>query len=724
MNAKRNCLGLVVVILSFMLASCGADTGGTKRHDATNGDTGPEDTNITADITQDTALDTDPITENDITDVQPDTVADTTSPPQDTSVPEVGPTIVGAHIEPLTVVISTQIGVPAATPLRFLMDYSDGSTRQIDNGVFWSSDEPLIANVDNTGLVSATGGLGGVITVNAVYANQSVNRDVRVQLSENITSGTLDPTTQGGLDSGNFNAGVGPLWEYPENETMFPAGMSAPLFQWNVNGNAYFKLLLTRGNEVSVTVYTNINQWMPSPAQWRAIGAGYGEPIRINIYGKQSLDPAAERFAGSELVVYTADAKLAGSVYYWQVATGDIMRIDEGATANASENCTDGVDNDGDGAIDGADSDCPSAVFTTNANSGNCRGCHTLTRDGSRTAFMYNAGGDPRAGLAWTAAPEPSIVDNGSQWQWDFMAFNPTGDRIAAVYYGDMWLADVTPNIVGGVASLGPIPQARVNGMWATQPNWSPDGSTLAYILRYDTVDWQYSAGDLMTMPWDPLTQTFGNPTTLKTRGPDGGTDDTLSYPSWSPDSRWIAVGSGPDNRGTAPANIHLVDPLTGDATQMLKGAPHGSAVVPSFSPFIEGGKYWLLFYNSAPYGHITATKQLWVMAIDTNMTTGTDGSHPAFWLPGQDWAQINITGYWAPAPCSASGQDCSTNSDCCLGLTCLPDGNGANKCTPANQCSLPGDTCVTNADCCESSPVYICYPNLNGDNVCQLQPN
>src|SRR5690606_38620283 len=161
-------------------------------------------------------------------------------------------------------------------------------------------------------------------------------------------------------------------------------------------------------------------------------------------------------------------------------------------------------------------------------------------------------------------------------------------------------------------------------------------------------------------------------------------------YPSWSPDSRWIAYSQGPDNRGNPPTIIGLLDPRTGEVTRLERGAPQGLDVFPSFSPFIEGGYYWLLFYSRRPYGNVTTNKQLWVMAIDANAPPGTDPSRPAFWLPGQGTNHINITGYWAPNACEAEGQGCAAQLDCCEGLTCLPDDTGATTCQRDNACKLP----------------------------------
>src|SRR5690606_20929212 len=229
---------------------------------------------------------------------------------------------------------------------------------------------------------------------------------------------------------------------------------------------------------------------------------------------------------------------------------------------------------------------------------------------------------------------------------------------------------------------------------------------------------WQWGA----TLSYDNMAQVFSNPQLLVPQG--AGLEDTISYPSWSPDSRWLAVGVRPTDRDPDITFIHRVAPTTGNHTRRARGGLQaGNDVFPSFSTSIEGGYYWLLFYSSRPYGHVTTHKQLWVMAIETGHQNGVDSSHPAFWLPGQDTNNTNISGYWAPNPCIGDGGDCNSTAECCMGLTCSPDANG-NPICGADMCALPGEPCTSDADCCESSPTYYCLPSLGGENVCQQAPN
>jgi hypothetical protein len=108
-------------------------------------------------------------------------------------------------------------------------------------------------------------------------------------------------------------------------------------------------------------------------------------------------------------------------------------------------------------------------------------------------------------------------------------------------------------------------------------------------------------------------------------------------------------------------------------------------------------------------------TKKLWVAALDKDFNAGTDPSHPAFYLPGQELKAGNSHAYWVSTPCAATGASCSTSDDCCGGSGMSPSArcNGSSKvCQSIDACAPASDACATNADCC---PGLIC----NGSGTC-----
>jgi hypothetical protein len=122
----------------------------------------------------------------------------------------------------------------------------------------------------------------------------------------------------------------------------------------------------------------------------------------------------------------------------------------------------------------------------------------------------------------------------------------------------------------------------------------------------------------------------------------------------------------------------------------------------PTFAPQAAGGYIWVVFTSRRTLGNRatgdkTQVKQLWVAAIDPFPEPGTDPSHPAFWVPGQDPATLNMRGYWALDPCIKSGDTCTTDEDCCDGAKC-EDG----VCGGADNCAQIGEFCDGAADCCD----------------------
>ncbi len=622
----------------------------------------------------------------DADDVTPDEVGDAEP------APDVSP-YVSLRIEPPIIDIWTPIGVPASETVRaFATLGADGTEEDVTAIADWRSDSYSRASVSGDGILTISGSAPGTTEIRALLGDLAGSATVTVHLSATVVADDVTPEEVAAFDAAP--AGLpeaAPVWEYPEHETVYPAGLVPPLLQWNLAGNTVVRLTVSVGDIVEIQILTRAGELRLGEALWDAVAHEFGSPISMTLQGLGSSDAGPVVNTAPHRVLYTADADLEGAVYYWQIRTGDIMEI----TPDTLE---------------------ARPLFPDNAETGNCRGCHAITRDGGRIGFMYNGGDNPRAGLAWVTAPDPPVIANGSEFQWDWLSFGPAGLRAAAVFNGDMWLADTTPGLPGGTARLADIPQPNRDGQRATHPAWSPDGSMLAYINREPGgVDWSFGWGGLLTLPWDPDTETFGEPISLVP--PGAGDQDTISYPSWSPDGRWIAYSVGPTNRGDPPATIHIVHPLTGDTTRLERGAPGGDDVLPSFSPFRQGGYYWLLFYSRRPYGHVSTNKQLWVMAIDIDHVSGIDPSAPAFWLPGQNPAETNITGYWAPEGCALEGNECKEDRDCCVGLQCLFDEDRGVETCQRVECVLPGRPCTASDVCC---PGLECATSLLGRDVCQ----
>jgi hypothetical protein len=182
------------------------------------------------------------------------------------------------------------------------------------------------------------------------------------------------------------------------------------------------------------------------------------------------------------------------------------------------------------------------------------------------------------------------------------------------------------------------------------------------------------------------------------------------------------------------PAAVSLA--CTGDGHAVgAMDADHGDDVhlnyEPTVNPVASGGYVWVVFTSRRMYGSVAdippfcsdprgvnlitniTPKKLWVAAIDVNSQPGSDTSHPAFYLPGQELLAGNSRGFWVLDPCRPDGSMCSTGDQCCGGY-CQPNGpGGALVCSNTNpnaMCSMVQEKCTTSADCC--NPKNLC---LNG---------
>jgi hypothetical protein len=149
---------------------------------------------------------------------------------------------------------------------------------------------------------------------------------------------------------------------------------------------------------------------------------------------------------------------------------------------------------------------------------------------------------------------------------------------------------------------------------------------------------------------------------------------------------------------------------------------------LPTFNPTEVGGFAWVVFTSRRMYGNIAyddpwdaisdscdsdtpPTKKLWVAAINTSFTPGTDPSYPAFYLPGQELTAGNSDGYWVNSPCANLNAPCVSNDDCCLATGASPTREckvtstamvpPTRLCQNISACSATGGACATTADCC-----------------------
>jgi len=335
--------------------------------------------------------------------------------------------------------------------------------------------------------------------------------------------------------------------------------------------------------------------------------------------------------------------------------------------------------------------------------------------------------------LVSTPMPNPaSPLATDKMDDWGFSAVFPDGSRI---------LTDAAPGATGGLFPAGPgdnpgmigpkatamfdpstgavIPTSGLGVTYPQMPMFSPDGTKIVFN--------DYDAGmghSLAVMDFDAATNTFSNLQTLYT-------DPSLyvGWPFFTPDSKSVvfALGSSanyaslinPPLAGTGTSDLYIVDLATQtlhalDAANGYDGStsylPYPGrdehlGFYPTVSPVAAGGYFWVFFTSRRNYGNVLAgsvdnppSKKIWVSAITIGAPAGTDPSHPAFYLPGQELASGNIRAFAALAPCKGNTQSCTSGVDCCGGF-CT-----SGTCAGSQGCANEDEKCATSADCCDAS--------------------
>ena len=601
-------------------------------------------------------------------------------------------TLLGLTIVPADPVVTSVDGAMETVDFELEASWSDGTTSPVPTG-FWSIASTDIGDIDSTGGVfTANGAAGGVETVSVDALGTTASTTITVNVERNVLGDGVpaDVATRFGaeLDDPARRADV----LYPLADTVFPQNVYPPDVQWE-RGDAgdVYRITFTAPRAVlrGYVIHSGGGfgfDWAIDRDAWRALAeSSPGESVTWKVDRWESA--TSETIGGVPRAFTLADANITGSIYYWDLGGGRILRIR----------------GDGTGLEDFLPSPPPRA-----GDGERCVACHTVSRDGRHMAGEiwdassgYGAVFDLTADL--TGDPAPTLVPP-SVTQFITASFSPDASRLIANWRNDIFLVDAT---TGARLTAGgtPLPATA-----SAQPEWSPDGMSVAHVANHNGGFWgvDFTTSDLAIIPVTGA-DAFGPSTVILSGG-----GRALARPSWSPDSGWIAfqdgVNSRSNNSGTDyPARLRLVA-ADGSRTVELDALNAGAdnSYYPTFSPFDEGGYFWLAFFSSRDYGNAqvgtrgTGRRQLWVSAIARDPGAGPDPSHAPYWLPQQNVTRQNMAAFWSEEACRADGRTCATSGECCSGF-CRDVGAGP-VCVPPDvpECSMRGESCRTDADCCE----------------------
>lgn len=356
--------------------------------------------------------------------------------------------------------------------------------------------------------------------------------------------------------------------------------------------------------------------------------------------------------------------------------------------------------------------------------------------------------------------PTGFIVDGGdnsnntSYWVWQTpTAAAPTPVDVTTSRNGNWGLAGVTMMV----------------------PSFAPDGSKLVFVDGDSAGGAGWRKG-ISTLDFSQTDKLFQNRHSIANTWPQG---DALKWPAFESDSRsvifqstvpgdsccrksdWTKYGyMGPTNYYEDPGRLWSVDSEAATPTPVAlttlnsgeRAVDANKSYQPTMLPTAAGGYRWVVFTSTRPYGNTlnlpavqqdfsnTATyptssytaitnyqdiqSQLWVAAIDDSVSGSADRSHPAFWLPSQNFSAnaangyINERGFWVLDACHAPGttsaSTCEVDEDCCGG-NASPKTSACRLDTPlsspptrhcvalplAGQCVADTGSCSATSDCC-----------------------
>lgn len=599
--------------------------------------------------------------------------------------------IVSVAIDPpeATVVVDDGV-VPPPIAFTAVATLESGDTRELTDGE-WSFDRIDIGGVvASTGAFEATGNAGGIGTLTFEVGDLSATAAITVRLAYELDPEAVPQATKDAFDGATVADPSMTSLAYPYDRTVFPRGLAGPRVQWNGGGAADVYRVRATSETFSLTTWVSA----PPPSRfdfpqtpddlWKKLTDSTSGDVTVSVQrfdGTQAYLPVTQTWT-------IAPAVLTGTVYYWEVNNGNVVRLKPGDTAPE---------------------DFLERPLDQNGQP-RCVACHTAAKQGNRLVAAFDGSASPWG--TWNA--EDGALLHDSATPSGFMAISPDGEYV--LWGQSQGVTAMTLSRFDSAASLGALNPAVAGN--PVHPVWSTDGTKIAFAQRTDGNWLDFTQSTLWIADVDVASGAFTDPHPIVANDVGGLT--TVTFPSFTPDSQKLAFMRANQARtraalgevwmaGADGASPVRLDALNG--TGYLPPLEAQASYEPTFLPVAVGGYYWLIVVSERTYGNTlvdtnpdTRRKQLWVSAIDPNAAPGEDPSHPAFWLPGQGLDNQNMRGEWVLSPCKQLGDECSAGYECCEGY-CTQQPDGTKVCSEGSGgCAQEGEACEAAADCCDET--------------------
>ncbi len=458
-----------------------------------------------------------------------------------------------------------------------------------------------------------------------------------------------------------------PSLVYPPDDAHVPNDFAPLHFQWRAPAELDGFELRIDSADAELRYYTDGRSWLEDDETSRFFAPSHaGESVRVQVRALARAEPEVV-YESEPITLRVSESRLSGAVYYWSSSAQGIKRSELGASRAIRV--------------------LPAAPATEPAG---CVGCHVVSRDGTRIAVA-----DERERLAVFSLPElapgvfeapmpkapptpPPMSDTskgpmgmammpgmqGMQGKaprdYGWGSFSPDGTRLAYADKGKLHIIDVTNGTEP--AKLMSPPDSHV-----THPDWSPDGRTIAvsYAMMKQPKGNKLVRGTGIARFRLDEAGIWSGPEDLV---PSSGADDTLAFPSFSPDGRWIAFSRAIGGSKDSASSELWVVAADGSAPPVRLDRAHVPGFGDSMPTWPAPG--FVAFSSTRDYGDVltgTQRDQLWLTAIDVAaLDARRDPSSPAVWLPFQEPAESNHRAFWAPSGCVALVEQCNGRDDDC----------------------------------------------------------